>query len=148
MTVLRTRDCAASAHTLPEFERSGAGDEVMLVGGRCADCGATLFPVRQRCTSCFGPNVEKALIAGDGRVVSFTIVRQAPTGYFGPVPYVVGNVAMRDGVAALCPLAGKDVEAWRTGDLVSAFALNVKVSDSVDRDVLAFRPVTTLEKRK
>lgn len=121
---------------------------MVLVGGRCVDCGATLFPVRQRCTSCFGQRIEKASFAGDGRVVSFTIVRQAPSGYFGPVPYVVGNVSLRDGVSALCPLAEKDVETWRTGDAVSAFALNVKVSDTANRDVLAFRPSTGSKKRK
>lgn len=145
---LRTPDCAASAYTPPEFERTGAGDEAVLVGGRCTDCGATLFPVRQRCTSCFGQRMEKALIPGEGRVVSFTIVRQAPSGYYGPMPYVVGNVALRDGVSALCPLSGKDVDAWRTGDPVSAFALNVRVSDSAGRDVLAFRPAAAPAKRK
>lgn len=148
MTALRTRGCAASAYTLPEFERTGPGDEVVLIGGRCVDCGATLFPVRQRCTSCFGPRIEKASFPGEGRVVSFTIVRQAPSGYFGPVPYVVGNVALSDGISALCPLTGRDVEAWHTGDAVSAFALNVKVSDTANRDVLAFRPSTGPEKRK
>lgn len=147
MTALRTRDCAASALTLPEFERTGTGDEAVLVGGCCVDCGAILFPVRQRCTSCFGQRIEKALISGEGRVVSFTIVRQAPSGYFGPVPYVVGNIALRDGVSALCPLAGKDVAAWRTGDAVSAFALDVKVSDTANRDVLAFRPSTGSERK-
>lgn len=148
MTALRTPDCTASAYTLPEFERTGTGDEAVLVGGRCIDCGATLFPVRQRCTSCFGQRIEKALVPGEGHVLSFTIVRQAPNGYFGPVPYVVGNVALRDGVSALCPLAGKDVDTWRTGDPVSAFALNVRVSDIADRDVLAFRPSTAPAKRK
>ena len=50
----------------------------------------------------------------------FTVVRQAPRGYYGPVPYVIGNVALAGNVRILAQLIGKEPELWRCGDMVGA----------------------------
>lgn len=123
------------------FSEPGRRGEIHLLGHRCRDCSARFFPRRMSCIRCFGHNLDAVELHRIGKVLSFAIVRQAPSGYFGPVPYAIGNVALDDGVIVLSPLTGKSVEAWRCGDVVAAYALGVPTRE-VDRSVTCygFRP--------
>jgi uncharacterized OB-fold protein len=44
---------------------------VRLVGGRCADCGASLFPLRERCPAC-GGFVERVRLPETGALWTWT----------------------------------------------------------------------------
>ena len=127
-----------------DFEITAAGprDEIRLIGSRCLDCEARSFPTRLSCSRCYGHNLEPHELARLGRVERFTIVRQAPQGYFGPVPYVLGDVTLEDGVSVMTNLVGKDVEGWRAGDLVAAYALRLPTQPAGDAaaECFCFRP--------
>jgi uncharacterized OB-fold protein len=59
-----------------------------LLGSRCAACGTTAFPPRDFCPACRAVGgLEQAELATNGRVHSYTVVRQAPPGV--AVPYVL-----------------------------------------------------------
>src|SRR5687768_11757979 len=82
-----------------EITQAGPNGEISLIGSHCRDCGGLSFPTRASCSRCFGHDLETVELTRLGRVERFTVVRQAPPGYFGPVPYVLGDVTLEDGVS-------------------------------------------------
>jgi uncharacterized OB-fold protein len=127
-----------------EITEAGPRGEISLIGSRCLDCGSHSFPTRASCSRCFGHNLLPLELTRLGRVERCTIVRQAPQGYFGPVPYVLGDVTLEDGVSVLTNLVGKPVEAWRPGDPVAAYGLRLPTQRSGDAaaECFCFRPRT------
>ena len=121
----------------------GARGEVRLVGQRCAACGTRAFPPRLRCVSCFSDSTERVELSRVGKVDAFTVVRQPPPGYRGPVPYVLGQVLFDNDLVALSHLAGKPVEDWRRGDIVASYAFELPVgADAAPHRTFAFYPVS------
>ena len=47
-------------------------DDPQLVGSRCAGCGATTFPVQQRCPKCSGADMSDVLLPRRGTLVAWT----------------------------------------------------------------------------
>lgn len=43
-----------------------------LIGSRCGDCGATTFPVQDRCPRCSGGSMSDVLLPRTGTVVAWT----------------------------------------------------------------------------
>lgn len=105
------------------YTRPGKRNDIHLVGQRCTNCGARFFPGgRVSCAACYAHELEPAELARLGKVDAFTIARQAPQGYYGPVPFAIGSVALDDGASVICQLIGKEPEAWRCGDRVASYA--------------------------
>ncbi|BBF99623.1 MULTISPECIES: Zn-ribbon domain-containing OB-fold protein [Pseudonocardia] len=81
-----------------------------LLGSRCTDCGAASFPARAFCPSCRTGAVEPTELSPDGRVHSFTVVRQAPAGV--EVPYTLAWVDLpTDRVRLMAQVVGVVPEA-------------------------------------
>lgn len=97
---------------------SDAVGGTMLRGAQCRACGQRMFPARLCCVVCFSRQVEPLLLGGIGKVTAFTVVRQAPPGYAGPVPYVLAMVLLGNDVHVLTHLVQREPEAWRIGDAV------------------------------
>lgn len=72
-----------------------------LIGSRCHSCGEAFFPKRAFCGKCFEKDLDEVTLSNRGRLYSFTVVRQAPPGYIGRVPYFVGKVDLFGGVRVL-----------------------------------------------
>lgn len=101
----------------------GKRNDIHLVGQRCRKCGSRFFPGgRVSCTACYSPDLEPAELTRLGKVDAFTIARQAPRGYYGPVPFTIGSVALDDGASVICQLIGKEPDAWQCGDRVASYA--------------------------
>jgi uncharacterized OB-fold protein len=70
-------------------------DPPRLLGSRCSACGTLAFPAREFCPSCRAvEGLIEAELGTQGRVRTFTVVRQAPPGV--PVPYVLAQVDLAD----------------------------------------------------
>jgi uncharacterized OB-fold protein len=125
-----------------QFTKPGSRDEISLVGSVCTVCNSRFFPTRATCSHCLSRNLEMVELTRLGRVTRFTIVRQAPLGYFGPVPYVLGDVTLDDGVNVLGNLTGKAVDDWRVGDLVASYVLRLPAqrSEGATVECFSFRP--------
>lgn len=73
-----------------------------LIGSRCGDCGATAFPVQQRCPRCSGGQMSDVNLPRRGTLVAWTTQGFAPGApYAGPagkdfVPFGVGLVQLGD----------------------------------------------------
>lgn len=120
-----------------------ADGRLTLIGRKCDDCGARFFPARARCVACYGGNIAPVELERVGTVDTFTIVRQAPPGYHGQVPYALGMVVLGNAVHVLAHLTGKAIDTWRRGDTVAAYALPLLVGpERQPRRTYAFRPAS------
>ena len=79
--------------TLP----SSAEESPRLIGSRCRSCGEVFFPKRVFCRNCLKPDLEEITLSPKGKLLSHTTVRQAPPGYLGETPYILGKVELPEG---------------------------------------------------
>jgi uncharacterized OB-fold protein len=87
-----------------------------LIGSRCADCGATTFPVQQWCPRCSGGQMSELLLPRRGTLVAWTTQGFPPGApYAGPsgkdfVPFGVGLVQLGLGEDAVIRVEGRLTE--------------------------------------
>ena len=80
------------------FEKAGAGE---LAAVRCERCGALAIPPREFCPECAERAWQPTTLSGEGTIASYTVIRVAPRGYAGEVPYAIAAVQMKEGVSLL-----------------------------------------------
>ena len=73
------------------------GSEGILLGTKCRDCGVHVFGPVTFCQACTSNNLEPVNLSSCGTLYSYTVVRVPPAGWPGPVPYVLGQVELREG---------------------------------------------------
>jgi uncharacterized OB-fold protein len=120
------------------FSAPDARGRIHLLASQCRDCNERMFPARMRCVSCYGPNLETVSLDRTGKVESYTVIRQAPPGYGGDVPYVLGIVLLGNKVRVLSHLVGKPVDGWAAGDEVSSCVLPLPVASSQENLTLSY----------
>ena len=108
-----------------------------LVVQRCGSCGELAVPPRALCSGCEGSAWERAILAGDGEVVSYTVIRVPPGRLAAEAPYAVLVVRMAEGVSLLGRLTGTPVEAARIGLPVR---FTPPADPAANPPVIAFRP--------
>jgi uncharacterized protein len=85
-----------------------------LLGSRCSACGTATFPARAFCPHCRATSgIEGTTLAADGRIHSFTVVRQAPAGV--EVPYVLAQIDLADGVRIMAQVVGAEPDRIALG---------------------------------
>ncbi|HSB40940.1 MAG TPA: Zn-ribbon domain-containing OB-fold protein [Methylomirabilota bacterium] len=94
------------------FEEARAG---RLTGIRCGRCGELAIPPKEFCTACQQRDWQPVVLAGTGTVVSFTVIRVAPRGRGGEVPYAIAVVKLAEGVSLLGRVVDIPFEALRAG---------------------------------
>lgn len=83
------------------------GELQSLTGSRCTRCGQGFFPKRSRCPACQEVgNMEEIPLSREGRLYSYTIVRQAPPGF--RAPYATALVDLPEGVRLFAQLTTAD----------------------------------------
>jgi uncharacterized OB-fold protein len=127
---------------LPPSPLDSSTGELRLVGGACGDCGAVMFPLRDRCTSCAGTAVEVTLLAPSGNLWAWTVQRFMPPSppYVGDdpdhfVPFPVGYVEL-GGVIRIESRLLAAPEKLRTGMPMKLVPLDVS-----GHALFAFSPV-------
>ena len=93
-------------------------DPPALLAGRCGACGDLRFPATTLCACCGGERIESVALGAEGTLYTFSIVRMAPPGYEGEVPYAVGVVELPDGIRVEATIVAADLEALAVGDPV------------------------------
>jgi uncharacterized OB-fold protein len=92
--------------------------DVGLLGGRCASCGALQFPRREVCPQCQHAIVDETTLATGGEIYTYTVVRSAPPGYLGEVPYAFGVVTLDDDLRVTTTITSDDLDGLAIGDRV------------------------------
>ncbi len=71
-----------------------------FVGTKCGSCGRFFFPPREICTDCRRKSLgkmENEKLSGSGKIVSYTIVHDAPDAFKAQVPYMMAIVELDEG---------------------------------------------------
>ncbi|HXJ35620.1 MAG TPA: OB-fold domain-containing protein [Candidatus Eisenbacteria bacterium] len=85
-----------------------------LLAGRCDGCGKLHFPASDSCPYCGGASCHETALAGTGQLFLYTVVKSAPPGYRGPLPYGFGVVELREGLRVVTRLTEPDAaRLWR-----------------------------------
>jgi uncharacterized OB-fold protein len=90
-----------AAPRIGRWEVDEAGS-VLLLGNRCTACSEVTFPERRHCPRCRSTSLESARISGPGRLLSWTVVHQAPPSF--TTPFAVGYAAFPGDVVVLAPI--------------------------------------------
>jgi hypothetical protein len=77
---------------------------------RCDACGAIGAGPRDLCPNCHGA-LSTVSVPGDGRLVSWTMIRRPPTAFKAEGPYAVAVVALDAGCTVTGRLADPSEEA-------------------------------------
>jgi uncharacterized OB-fold protein len=72
-----------------------------LIGAKCGNCGRLYFPPRTVCPVCHRKSIGKMepfKLKGNGEVLSFSVVHDAPSQFELQKPYVMAIVQMEEGI--------------------------------------------------
>lgn len=104
----------------------------------CAACGEYQFYPRFLCSSCMSDQVEWVTSTGQGKLVSFTIIRRAVSeAYAAEVPYAVAIIQLDEGPTMMSSLVDCDCESVSVGMIVEV----VFEEWSEEISIPKFRPV-------
>lgn len=73
---------------------------------RCAACGAIDPGPRTVCPCCLSDRLEASEVSGEGRLVSWTMIRRAPSRFRAEQPYAVCLVELEGGLRVTGRLRG------------------------------------------
>ena len=121
---------------------SSSGESPRLIGSQCRSCGEAFFPKRRFCRNCLKPDVEEIILSPRGKLLSYTKVHQAPPGYIGKVPYILGKVDLPEGEHILTQIIDCDEDDLEIG-MEMELVVNTMGEDGEGNEILMyfFRPV-------
>jgi uncharacterized OB-fold protein len=112
--------------------------DVRLLGSKCKDCGEVGLGEVSSCQNCAGENLEVIPLSQNGKLWTYTVIRNRPPGDFkGKVPMGEGLVELPEGIRIKSPLGG-DVEKLEIGMDLKFTAYPLYENESGD-EVIAFR---------
>jgi uncharacterized OB-fold protein len=71
-----------------------------LIGNQCEVCSRVYFPPREACPYCRRKSIGKMKdmkFSGKGKVVTFTIIHEAPENFEGQAPYPMAIIQLDEG---------------------------------------------------
>ena len=92
-------------------------DVPYLIGGKCTNCGKTLFPNRFPCPYCGERKIEEVQLSRKGVLYSYSIVHTVPPGSLIQPPFAAAIVDLPEGVQVKAVLADCDYERLTEADL-------------------------------
>lgn len=91
----------------------------MLKGGKCKDCGYTMYPTRKVCPKCHSENIEVIDLPREGTILTYTIVYSAPEGFGDFAPYAVAIVELTNGARLMLQIVDTDFEKIQIGKKIN-----------------------------
>lgn len=120
------------------------GTEGVLLGAHCRDCGIYVFGPAIFCQSCTSSNLETVELGKQGVLYSYTVVRVAPQGWPGQIPYFLGQIELREGPQVLAEVIDCLEADLKIGMPVELALVPVKAPEGdTERVVYKWRPAPT-----
>jgi len=94
---------------------SSPGERPRLIGSRCKACGEVFLPKRAVCAHCYKQDMEEIFLSGKGELYTYTVVRAPVLGYLGPIPFMVGEIELPEGLRIQSILTGCEPEGLEIG---------------------------------
>jgi uncharacterized OB-fold protein len=94
---------------------SSPDERPQLIGSRCKACGEVFCPKRLICAHCYEQDAEEISLSGKGKLYTYTIIRAPVLGYQGPIPFVVGQIELPEGLTIQSILTGCEPERLEIG---------------------------------
>lgn len=117
------------------------GTEGVLLGRKCQDCGETFFGQPRFCLKCTSGDLKPVELGREGVVATYTIVRQAPPGWQGDVPYILATVKLPEGPSIASEVVDCAEEDIKIGMPVEmTFRVGGKDKDGNEVVVYKWRP--------
>ena len=82
---------------------------------RCAACDLIFFPPRLICPECGNQELEKAVLAENGRLLTYTIIHVPPSQFKDQAPYAMGIVELDDGTKLTRQVVDYAFDSIQTG---------------------------------
>src|SRR5439155_22599172 len=79
-----------------------------LEGMQCTRCGTKIFPAKPVCPQCGSETFRPYIFSGNGEVISFSVLYQAPHGFEKNLPYTVALVKLAEGPTITAQLTDID----------------------------------------
>jgi hypothetical protein len=89
-----------------------------FIGNKCKGCDWINFPPRSICKKCGSPEFERFDLKGEGKVITYSVIRAAPPGFDNLVPYVVAIICLNDGPRITSQIVDCDPEEIEIGKKV------------------------------
>ncbi len=89
-----------------------------LEAGKCKSCGEVYFPPRLICAQCRSRQFETVKLNDEGHLVTYTIIRVAPSQFADLTPYAVGIVELDGGVRITTQIADCALDKLAVGQRV------------------------------
>lgn len=86
-----------------------------LEAGKCKKCGKIFFPHRLICSECGHREFEKVILPDTGKLLTFSVIRVAPSQFVDQAPYAIGIAELSNGVRLLAQVADCDVDSLKVG---------------------------------
>ena len=86
-----------------------------LEAAKCSSCGFICFPPRVICPKCGGREFSPTTLAEKGTLLTYTVIRVAPSAYTDQAPYPVALVELTDGNQIMCQVVDCDPEQVEIG---------------------------------
>ncbi|SYZ73639.1 conserved hypothetical protein [Candidatus Zixiibacteriota bacterium] len=86
-----------------------------LEAGECKKCGKVVFPRRLICPVCGHREFKKVILPDTGKLVSFSVIRVAPSQFTDEAPYAIGIAELTNGVRLLAQVTDCDVDKIKVG---------------------------------
>lgn len=112
---------------IPRFWRE-IPSRYKLMGTECGNCGKRYFPPRLICPQCHRKSagkMKKVSFTGNGEVITYSVIHDAPKAFEMQVPYVIAIIEFEEGVRA-------------TGQIIDCEPEDVKIGMKVEP---AFRKI-------
>ncbi|MBN2227019.1 MAG: Zn-ribbon domain-containing OB-fold protein [candidate division Zixibacteria bacterium] len=86
-----------------------------LEAGKCTTCGYIAFPPRLICPECGAREFETITLPDTGKILTYTVIRVAPSQFTDEAPYAVGIAELTNGVKLMAQIADCEVEKIKVG---------------------------------
>lgn len=117
---------------------SDDGTEGVLLGRKCQECGEIFFGAPRFCLKCTSGDLKPIELSKEGVVTTYTIVRQAPPGWQGHVPYLLATVKVPEGPLVTTEVVDCPAEAIKVG-LPMELTVRVGGKDKEDNEVVVYK---------
>jgi uncharacterized OB-fold protein len=92
-----------------------------LIGNRCTNCDKVFFPPRAVCTDCRSKGqLEEFEFTGNGKIVSWTVIRTPPEGFERDAPYIVALIELDEGTNVVGQIVASVDNGVKIGKKVQA----------------------------